>query len=409
MDYDFGVMRAPGRIIFGKGQVAVLGKVARELGARALVCTDERVASIPLIDKVRADLEASGLEVRVFSGTQPELPVDGVEDCVRRFEDYAPDVIIGLGGGSCLDLAKLVSLWLAHGAPLSAYYGELKVSGPVVPVIAVPTTAGTGSEVTPVAVLGDNTRELKVGISSPHLIPAVAICDPELTLSCPARLTAISGADALTHAIEAVSATKRSADEEIAVRQVFVGRNVLSDIYGMTAIRLIFAHIERAVSQPDDIDARSAMMLGSAMAGLAFGSAGTSAAHAIQYPIGALSKSAHGLGVAVLLPHAMRFNMGYSRAVYARIGREIGVIAEDEASTAENTVSAVAGLFARIGIPADLGALGVDPSQAAWIAERSMLSARLVENNPRPLDQQGVLEILAGAFAHKTQSAEPLS
>src|SRR5690606_33389104 len=156
-----------------------------------------------------ADLESNGLTVRIESGTLPDVPAETtvlVADAVRNF---APDVVIGVGGGSCLDMAKCVALLLAHGGEPQDYYGELKVPGPILPLIAIPTTAGTGSEVTPVAVLSDSKRNLKIGISSPHLIPTAAICDPELTLTCPSGLTAIAGADALTHAIEAFTATRR--------------------------------------------------------------------------------------------------------------------------------------------------------------------------------------------------------
>src|SRR5690606_20101181 len=136
--------------------------------------------------------------------------------------EFAPDLVIGVGGGSCLDMAKCVALLLTHGGRPDDYYGELKVPGPVLPLIAIPTTAGTGSEVTPVAVLSDSQRSLKVGISSPQLIPTAAICDPELTLTCPPSLTAIAGADALTHAIEAFTATRRAVTSGITQERVFV-------------------------------------------------------------------------------------------------------------------------------------------------------------------------------------------
>ncbi|MHC2484612.1 alcohol dehydrogenase class IV [Rhizobium leguminosarum] len=153
--------------------------------------------------------------------TLPDVPQDTVAVCVEAARGFGPDMVIGIGGGSCLDMAKCASLLLAHGGALADYYGEFKVPGPVLPVVAVPTTAGTGSEVTPVAVVSDPDRILKVGISSPYLIAAAAICDPELTLSCPPRLTAIAGADALTHAIEAFTAMRRPGDPELAQQHVF--------------------------------------------------------------------------------------------------------------------------------------------------------------------------------------------
>src|SRR5690606_21603860 len=170
------------------------------------------------------------------------------------------------------------------------------VPGPIMPLIAVPTTAGTGSEVTPVAVLSDSERTLKVGISSPFLIPTWSVCDPELTFSCPAALTAIAGADALTHAIEAFTAVRRDPVPSIAQERVFVGKNTMSDHFALSAITLLWEGLEAACEDNTDRSAREKVMLGATMAGLAFGVAGTAAAHAIQYPVGALTHTAHGLG-----------------------------------------------------------------------------------------------------------------
>lgn len=167
--------------------------------------------------------------------------------------------------------------------------------GPVLPVIAVPTTAGTGSEATPVAVISDPDRTLKVGISSPHLLPRVAICDPDLTLTCPPALTAIAGADALTHAIEAFTAGRRAPSPELAQRHVFIGKSALTDHFALLAIRLLGRSLERACHDGADEEARADVML-----------AALAAAHAIQYPVGALTHTAHGLGVATLLPYGWR-------------------------------------------------------------------------------------------------------
>src|SRR5690606_7883635 len=193
MSLDYGVTRAPARLIFGPGQRRSIGTAAASLGKRALVCTDARFADLPVMQEILSDLNAHGVQAEVFSDTQAELPLEGILACVDRYRHFSPEVVIGIGGGSCIDLAKLVSLLLVHPAPLSLYYGEFKVPGPIIPVIAVPTTSGTGAEVTPVAVLGDPGLTMKVGISSPELIPHTAICDPELTLTCPRGLTAISG------------------------------------------------------------------------------------------------------------------------------------------------------------------------------------------------------------------------
>ena len=280
----FGIMRAPRAVLFGNGQRLALGRVAAALGQRVLICTDERFAGTAEMSALLASLETAGVRVQVYDRTQPDLPVEGVYECVAAHRAFQPDAIVGLGGGSCLDMAKLVSLLLAHGGQASDYYGEYKVPGPTIPVIALPTTSGTGSEVTPVAVLADSARDLKVGVSSPHLIPHTAICDPELTLTCPKGLTAIAGADALTHAIEALTAVRRSPDADIAQTRVFVGKNAFSDQQALVAIRALASYLPRAVENGADLHARGQVMAAALAAGLAFGVAGTAAAHAIQYP-----------------------------------------------------------------------------------------------------------------------------
>jgi alcohol dehydrogenase len=346
-----------------------------------------------------AALESAGVRVQVFDRTQPDLPVEGVYECVAAHRAFQPDTIVGLGGGSCLDMAKLVSLLLAHGGEAADYYGEYKVPGPTIPVIALPTTSGTGSEVTPVAVLADSARDLKVGVSSPHLIPHTAICDPELTLTCPRGLTAIAGADALTHAIEALTAVRRSPDPDIAQTRVFVGKNAFSDQQALIAIRALASYLPRAVEDGSDLHARGQVMAAALAAGLAFGVAGTAAAHAIQYPIGALTHTAHGAGVATLMPYVMDFNAPACAADYADISRAMGDTETDPGRLAANAPRHVYELFARIGIPATLEGLGVRADQLDWIAGQSLLAARLVTNNPRPLDQAGIAAIVAAAHA----------
>jgi len=398
MNNSFGLTRSPRAILFGNGQRHALGAVARVLGRRALVCTDSRLAADAQFGALIANLRDAGLETLVYDGTQPELPLDGVHDCVDRARRFAPELVIGIGGGSCMDMAKLASLLLAHGGELDTYYGEMKVPGPVLPLIAMPTTSGTGSEVTPVAVVADSKRDLKVGVSSPHLIPHTAICDPELTLSCPPRLTAYAGADAMTHAIEAFTAVRREATPGT-IERVFVGKNALSDAHALAGISLLAQHLPRAVDHGADLDARAGVMLGALHAGLAFGSAGTAAAHAIQYPVGALTHTAHAVGVAVLMPYVMAFNRPACTNEFAQIARAMGVRGGDEAALADAAIGAVSSLFERIGIPATLAALDLPAERVDWVAGQSMLAARLVTNNPRPLDEPAMTTIVNAALA----------
>jgi len=396
----FASMRAPRHIAFGWGQRHSLPLYAAPLGKRALIVTDARmgdnVETTALVDGLRA----AGIAVTVFAETLPEVPLDSIARCLEAGQAFGPDLVIGLGGGSCLDMAKVTALLLAHGGSVRDYYGEFKVPGPVLPLIALPTTAGTGSEATPVAVVADSERLLKVGIASPELIPLVAICDPELTMSAPAGLTAIAGADALTHAIEALTAGPRDVDHETTHAHVFLGKNALSDANAMEAIRQLSFGLKRSVENGQDREARESVMFGALLAGLAFGAAGTAAAHAIQYPVGALTHTAHGSGVACLMPYVMQFNLSHAAGSIAKVSEAMGVAVagDSEMANAERAIAAVETLFAAIGIPPDLRALGLAEEQKAWVAEQSMSAARLVKNNPRPLDVTAMSAIVEAAY-----------
>lgn len=389
----FGTIRAPRELIFGSGQRRALGLVAKKLGRRALVVTDQRLAADADFRALIADLEISGLTVQIENGTLPDVPEESTVLVANAVREFAPDLVIGVGGGSCLDMAKCVALLLSHGGRPEDYYGELKVPGPILPLIAIPTTAGTGSEVTPVAVLSDSKRSLKVGISSPYLIPTVAICDPELTLSCPASLTAIAGADALTHAIEAFTATRRPVTADLTQERVFIGKNALSDQFALAAISLLWQGLEAACTQGSNLTARAQVMQGATFAGLAFGVAGTAAAHAIQYPAGALTHTAHGAGVACLMPWVMEWNRPQIEPELQQMAAAMH-LADGQA-----VIPALAALFARIGIPPTLAALGLAEDQLDWVAEQSCGIERLIQNNPRPLDHKDMRKLLDAAFA----------
>jgi alcohol dehydrogenase len=404
----FGALRTPRQIVFGAGQRSLVGAMARELGTRALICTDERLAADPVFRTIVDGVRAAGVATLVYDGTISELPIDNVFACVRAAAPFAPDVVIGVGGGSCLDLAKLSALLLAHGGRLQDYYGEFKVPGRVLPLVAVPTTSGTGSEVTPVAVLGDPERAVKVGVASPHLIPHTAICDPELTYTCPPKLTAIAGADALTHAIESFTALRRTATADLVRQHVFIGKNALSDHHALAALSLIGRSLRRAVENGNDVVAREEMMLGALSAGLAFGTAGTAAAHAIQYPVGAATKTAHGIGVALLMPYVMEFNKDSCRPELAAVATAMGFgdSETDEARLAERAIAGVADLFQAIGIPRTLGQLGLERDKLQWTTEQAFAAQRLVKNNPRALDLGALASIVEAAFAGGFQPAQ---
>jgi len=401
MSSSFAVSRLPRNLIIGTGQRAALAGYVAPLGKRALVVTDERLAGDAQFLAMVDSLGQAGVLTQVYSGTVAELPAGSILDGLQMGKDFDADVVVGIGGGSCIDAAKVIALLLTHGGTPSDYYGEFKVPGPILPLIGVPTTAGTGSEVTPVAVISDPDRAVKVGIASPHLIPHTAICDPELTYSCPPALTAVSGADALTHAIEAFTTLRRQVDASTVHEHVFVGKNALSDHYALHAIRLISGSLKAAYDNGADRSARDDLMLGATLAGLAFGTAGTAAAHAVQYPVGALTHTPHGAGVAVMMPYVMEFNLSSAEAEMAEIAEAMGVrrAGQDQASAAAAAIDAVAELFASVGIPKTLRDLGMTDDKLAWTAEAALGASRLVKNNPRPLDPQSMALLVNAAFA----------
>ena len=393
----FGALRLPASIVLGTGQRSTVGRYAARFGNRALVCTDKRLGSDPDFAGIMASLQAAGVATAIFDATEADLPLESIAACVDTHRAFGASVVIGVGGGSCMDMAKCVALQLTHPGPLSTFYGEGKIPAPILPVIAVPTTAGTGSEVTPVAVVADSERGSKVGISSPYLIPVLAICDPELTFSCPPALTACSGADALTHAIEAFTARPRALDPGLTLDNVFVGKNALSDMFALLAIRHVFESLPAAVHDGTNVHARERLMLAALAAGCAFGTAGTAAAHAIQYPVGNDTHTPHGVGVALLLPYVMEYNRPSCVRDFAEIARAIGLAGDDE-FLSHALIDAVADLLASIGIPRTLAELGLPDDRQASVAQASLSAARLVQNNPRTLDLAAMAAITRAAF-----------
>ncbi|GHA18977.1 alcohol dehydrogenase [Devosia pacifica] len=397
----FGALRSPRNIVFGNGHRFALGRYVAKLGARALVVTDARMAGDANFAAMVATIRSAGVAVRVYDGVAAELPAECIEAGVEAGRDAATDVIVGIGGGSCIDAAKVIALLLTHGGAMDDYYGELRIPGPILPVVAVPTTAGTGSEVTPVAVVADPGRAVKVGIASPYLIPETAICDPELTLSCPPGLTAASGADALVHAIEAFTNVRRTDTAAMTLEHVFVGKNALTDQHALGAITSIGRSLVAAVRTGDDLAARSDVMMGSMLAGLAFGSAGTSVCHAVQYPVGALSHTAHGLGVALMLPYALQFNRRYVAEEIATVGQLMGFANPNDQTDAavDRAIDGIAAVIAEIGIPTSLEEIGIESKNLPWIAEQALGAHRLIKNNPRPVDRAGMDQLVAAAFS----------
>jgi alcohol dehydrogenase len=389
----FGLLRLPTEIRFGIGAAATAAAAAARFGSRVLVCTDRVLSATPGFRSFRSDLQDRAHQVLVLDDVEAELPLGSVLACAEQARGFSPDVVVGFGGGSALDLAKLVALLVSCPGPVTEYYGENRVPGPVLPVVAIPTTAGTGSEVTPVAVLSDPDRALKVGVSDPALIPRLAVVDPALTVGAPSGVTAHSGIDAFVHAVESLTSSDRFTEWPETLG-VFVGRNRLSSALALDAVDLISGSLRTAVADGADIGARTDMALGSLYAGMAFGTAGTHLSHAIQYPVGALTRTPHGLGTGLLLPFVLEACAPAVGPELVGIGAAMGLPDPDVSST----LAAVRALVSDVGIPASLAELGVHRADLPRIVELSLGVSRLVGNAPLPGSPELVTEIVTAAF-----------
>jgi alcohol dehydrogenase len=382
---EFAVLRAPSQVLFGVGMAEAAGRVAATYGRRVLVCTDPIIAETPGFATVRASLSG---EVAVFSDAAVDVPRTAIDAAVELGRAHEPDAVVAVGGGSVIDLAKMTALLLAHDGPLEDYYPVQSVPGPVVPLVALPTTAGTGSEATPVAVITDPTTQMKVGVASPHLIPRHAICDPLLTVGAPPTVTAHSGIDALSHAVEAYMAAREDPSPDLVLGRPQVGKNLLSDALALEAAGHLARNLARAVQDGSDVEARTGMLYGSLLAGIAFGNSGVSAAHALQFAVGAATHTSHGLGTGLLLPYCMEFNRPVSERELAALERVFGA----------EPVTFVHDLGQRIGLPASLAEIGVARADLRGMAEASSGIKRLIDNNPRPLDADALERILEAAW-----------
>lgn len=389
------------QIVFGNGSIRRLGPILRGLRAeRILVITDPGIKRTGIADKVVSLIRQEGLQTDLYDQAVPEPPVQTAMDCYHYAKSQAqPDVIIGLGGGSSIDLAKIVALLLAHGGDPLSFAGENQVPGPILPLVAIPTTAGTGSEVTSVAVLTDTEQGIKVGISDNHLRPAVALLDPELTIGLPPYVTACSGIDALSHAVESYMA-KNHKYLQVEGPILFQGSLPLSDVLAFEAIKLISQNITLAVRQGTNLEARSNMMLGSLMAGMAFSNSGTASAHALAYPIGGLTKSPHGEITGLLLPYVVKFNAIVEKEKVRNIADAFrlpaGSLNDTEAANA--LFQAMIGLLRDIGLPTCLSEIGIEKKDITEIAEKALTIDRLIRINPRVPDRNDFEELLHSAL-----------
>jgi alcohol dehydrogenase class IV len=348
-----------------------------------LIVTDAILVKSGTVDLALAQL--GGRRYGIFDQVKPEPEIAIVEDCTRAFRDGGHDGLIGLGGGSAIDIAKGVAAFAGHEGPLAELFGVdlVKRKGP--PLIAIPTTAGTGSEVTNVAIFSDKQAQLKKGIVSDYLLPDVALVSPVMTLTCPRSVTAASGVDALVHAIEAY---------------LSVNRSPITDAIALGAIKLIAKALPKAYANPKDLQAREDMATASLMGGMAFGNAGVGAVHALAYPLGGRFNIAHGVSNALLLPYVMHWNKMACVERFRDIADAMGVrVAElSDADAAEAAVKAMADLCEAVDIPKGMRAFGVPEDAIPAMAEEASKIDRLMRNNPRLLTAADIEKIYRSAY-----------
>jgi alcohol dehydrogenase class IV len=393
-----------GSLLYGRGILARLGDVTARLRAkRVFVVTDAVLKKAGLVDRVTGPLAAAGITAEVFDGGQPEPALAVIRSAVNAAKAFHPDAVLGLGGGSNMDAAKLTALVLAHGGDATDYVGDCRVPGPVRPLVCVPTTAGTGSEVSAAAVFTDTDKKIKVSCLSPYLRPAAAVVDPSLTDFCPAKVTADSGIDALTHAVEAYTAVDQT---EFLTRPpggetVYQGKNPIADTMAEKAIRLVGKFLVRAVKDGSDREARDGMALAATLGGLAFANAGVALVHAMEYPVGGAVHVSHGAGNGLLLPHVMRFNLPARVEAMAEIAQLLGY--RDPHATpherAAEAIQVVEQMRHAIGIPTRLRDLGVTEAMLPAFAEKAFAIKRLMRVNPRmPRSADEILTVYQAAF-----------
>ena len=374
---------SPGRIVAGPGSIESIAEIAADLGANyVLIVSDKGVARAGLIDRPKALLEAAGITVAVIDDTPPEPEVGQVEALFAVAAKQACDLVIGIGGGSAMDVAKIIAVLLNNKVSLRDLLNKTPIARRGLPTLMIPTTAGTGSEATPNSIVLVPEDELKVGIVSAKLMPDCVLLDPTMTIGLPPAITASTGMDALTHAIECYASKKG---------------NPFSELYALKAIALISRSIRKAFTDGADLDARHDMLLGALYGGMCIATSSTTAVHALAYPLGGKYRIAHGISNAILLPYVMRFNMvgngGKFRDMAIAMGLDVAALSDERA--ADTMIDALFALNRDLAIPADLKRWNITDADLETLVDGAAKVTRLLDNNPRPMSKADIRAIYA--------------
>ena len=374
-------------IQFGPGMLGKVGELVRAgIGERVMLVTDPGMVKTGIVDRALKALKAADVAVEVFSDVEADPPEHIILTAAEQAKSAGVEGIVGLGGGSSLDVAKLVAVLAMGKEELKDIYGVGNAKGPRLPLILVPTTSGTGSEVTPISIVTTGTNEKK-GVVSPVILPDIALLDPELTLGLPPHITAATGIDAMVHAIEAYASASPN-------------NNPVSRMLAGQALTLMGRSVLKAVHEGSDMDARSDMLLGSMLAGQAFANSPVAAVHALAYPLGGHFHIPHGLSNALVLPHVLRFNAATTPQPYA----EIAPYAFPELSRFEGQERAaafcdrLAELSAACGLQQSLREMNIPEDFLPRLASDAMNQTRLLVNNPREVTEADAFAIYQAAY-----------
>lgn len=375
-----------GRIVSGLSSADALAEIVEIRSAKQiLVLSDSNIARTGLLDAPLTRIRRLDVETTMFTEIMPEPPAYHVDELQARFQGKSFDLLVAIGGGSVIDVAKLLSVLINAPFKVSEIVGTNKVPGPGIPLVAIPTTAGTGSEVTPNAIVTLTDEHLKVGIVSPYLLPSEVVLDPTLTVGMPPLVTASTGVDAFIHSLESVTSNKE---------------NPMCNAVGYHSMKLIFPALPKAYEHPDDLGARNDMLLGSMLGGMALTAAGTTAVHALSYPLGGKFGIPHGVANAMLLVPVMEYNIDTLRDDFAEIALVVGICSRDLPirERSDRFLDSLKTLVREVNIPTDFANYGVTENDLEELTVAASKVTRLLDNNRRKLALSDIRAIYENAF-----------
>jgi len=373
-------------VLYEEGATAKIGQIMADRGCKKVAfVTDAMILKLGLADAALDSLKKAGVPVWTFSEVVADPPEEMILKAVAEAKDEGVDGVVSIGGGSSMDTAKLIAVLCNTEQPLSEMYGIGMVKGERLPLVLAPTTAGTGSEVTPISIVTTGVAEKK-GVVSPQLLPDYAVLDPDLTLGLPANVTAATGIDAMVHCIESYTSARL--------------KNLISDALAREGLKLLGANLHKVCETPKDKEARGNMLMGSMLAGMAFTNSPVAAVHALAYPLGGHFHVPHGLSNALVLPHVLEFNMSQVEDQYAELAPVIfpELAGKSHGEKIDGMLKGIAALSPDLGLETTLRQVGVEEKDLTMLAEDAMKQTRLLVNNPREVTYEDALAIYTKAF-----------